>query len=148
MNWQKLYNPIMIALLRSPLHGFVSSSIMLITFTGRKSGRTYTTPVNYLRDGDTLLLSSSRERVWWKNLRGGAPVTVRVQGQDMKGMGEAFTDNETVTEGLLTLLQQIPIYQKVFKIELTPNGQPVDAERFSQSAQTYAIIRITNLEAV
>ena len=46
MRWRKLYNPFVGALLRSPLHGFMSNSTMLLTYTGRKSGKTYTTPVS------------------------------------------------------------------------------------------------------
>src|SRR5262249_17743027 len=41
-------NPVIRALLRSPVHGLMSKSLMLITFTGRKSGRRYTTPVRYV----------------------------------------------------------------------------------------------------
>ena len=51
MQLQKLYNPLVLLLLRSPLRVAMSNSTMLLTFTGRKSGRTYTTPVNYVRDG-------------------------------------------------------------------------------------------------
>ena len=72
MNWQKLYNPIVILLLHSPLHSLMDKSTILITFTGRKSGKTYTIPVSYVRDGDTLMMISQREHSWWKNLRGGA----------------------------------------------------------------------------
>ena len=43
------FNPMITWLLRSPLHGLVSKSIMLITYKGRKSSKEYTTPVNYLR---------------------------------------------------------------------------------------------------
>src|SRR5215213_1728507 len=80
MPWQTLYNPLVNALLRSSLHGFMGRSTLLFTYTGRKSGKAYTTPVNYLRDGDTLLVVSSCEHIWWKNLRAGAPVAVRVRG--------------------------------------------------------------------
>ena len=59
MRLQKLYNPIVAAILRSPLHAAMSNSTMLLTFSGRKSGRTYTTPVNYVRDGDELLVVGS-----------------------------------------------------------------------------------------
>ena len=69
MNWQKLYNPIIILLLCSPLHSLIDKSMMLITLTGRKSGKKYTFPVSYVRDGDTLLMISQREHTWWKNLR-------------------------------------------------------------------------------
>ena len=36
-----LLNHFMSAVLRSPLHPMASRSVMLITFTGRKSGKTY-----------------------------------------------------------------------------------------------------------
>jgi deazaflavin-dependent oxidoreductase (nitroreductase family) len=76
-------------LLRSPLHGLGSGSFMLVTFSGRRSGRVYTIPVNYVRDGDVLLVVSYRHRTWWRNLRRGAPVTVRVKGEDLTCVGEA-----------------------------------------------------------
>jgi len=76
LNFSKIYNPMMKALLRSPLHGMVSNGIMLITFHGRKSGKVHSTPVNYLREGNNITVFSRRDRVWWRNLRGGAEVTV------------------------------------------------------------------------
>lgn len=60
------FNPMMKWLIASPLHIFVSKNMMLITYTGRKSGVTYTTPVNYLREGNTLYVTSWRERTWWR----------------------------------------------------------------------------------
>lgn len=81
----RLVNSMTKALLKSPLHGILSGGVMLITFTGRKSGKTYTTPVEYQRDGDTVIFFTQKERVWWKNLRGGAPVTLRLRGKDLTG---------------------------------------------------------------
>ena len=43
----------------------MSKRPVLLTYTGRMSGKAYTTPVNYLRDGDTLLVVSSCEHIWW-----------------------------------------------------------------------------------
>ncbi len=40
-------NPLMRALLRSPFHGLLSGMLMLLSYTGRKSGRTYTIPIGY-----------------------------------------------------------------------------------------------------
>ena len=90
MQLQKLYNPLVLLLLRSPLHAAMSNSTMLLTFTGHKSGRTYTTPVNYVREGDELLVVGARGHSWWKNLRGDAVVSVRVRGREMRGEAEAF----------------------------------------------------------
>jgi deazaflavin-dependent oxidoreductase (nitroreductase family) len=128
-------------LLRSPLHGLISNSFMLITFTGRKSGQTYTTPVNYVRDGDDLLVTSYRQRTWWRNLRGGAPVTVRVQGRDLEGVGEAITDDEGVAANLLAFLQKVPNRAKYFRVGLDANGQP-NPEDVARSAQDRVVVRI------
>jgi hypothetical protein len=40
------------------------SGILLITVTGRKSRRAISTPVNYARDGETLLVISKTDRTW------------------------------------------------------------------------------------
>lgn len=58
------YNSIMKWILRSPLHGLINKSIMLITYTGRKSGKVYTIPVNYVRHGGLLSVTSYRHRTW------------------------------------------------------------------------------------
>src|SRR4028118_1236877 len=47
--------------------------------TGRKTGKQYTIPISYIQDGD--LLTCYTASVWWKNVRGGAPVTVVLRGQ-------------------------------------------------------------------
>jgi deazaflavin-dependent oxidoreductase (nitroreductase family) len=107
VRWQRLYNPLVSGLLRSPLHGLMSSSTLLISYTGRRSGRPYTTTVNYVWDGDTLLAVSPRGHVWWRNLRGEAPVGVRVAGRDLRGLGRAFEDEKAVQDGgLLTVLRK------------------------------------------
>lgn len=83
-------------LLRSPLHFLVSGRVMLITFVGRKSGSVYTTPVEYCRDNERIVFFIKRERVWWKNLRGGAPVTVRIAGRDLNGQAQVITDADVI----------------------------------------------------
>lgn len=72
-------NPLMAFLLRSPLHGLVSDSLMLIRFTGRRSAREYTTPVGYHRFGDGLVVFTHSD--WWRNLRGGASVSLLLRGE-------------------------------------------------------------------
>jgi hypothetical protein len=86
----------MAALLRSPLHGLVSDSLMLITFTGRRSGDEYTTPVGYwVMDGTVIVTTHSP---WWRNLRGGRPVTLRLRGERRDGIATPHSDPETVAE--------------------------------------------------
>jgi hypothetical protein len=73
-------NPIMKFLLRSPVHGLWSDSLMLITFTGRKSGRRFTTPVRYIKTGETVRCFTAAENQWWRNLRTGARVELLIKG--------------------------------------------------------------------
>jgi deazaflavin-dependent oxidoreductase (nitroreductase family) len=148
MNWQKLYNPFVIWLLRSPLHNLMDKSTILITITGRKSGKNYTIPVSFIRDGDTLLVISQKEHTWWKNLRGGTQVTLLMQGHTLKARGETFTDTETVANKLLKFLQQFPRYQKLIHVKLDANGQPENPEAFNRLAQDMIIVQMRELVEV
>ncbi len=147
LNWQKLYNPFVIFLLRSPLHGLVGKNMMLITVTGRKSGKRYTIPVSSIRDGEILLVISLKDRTWWKNLQGGAQITVSLQGHAWKGRGEAFTDAETVAKTLLLILQRVPGYQRLYHLKLDATGQPEHPEDLTRLAQDRVIVRVRELSA-
>ncbi len=144
MRLQRLYNPLVVRLLRSPLHGAMSKSILLLTYTGRKSGRIYTTPVNYVRDGDDLLAVGSREHSWWKNLRGGAAVTARVRGRDFEGEGDVF-EGEAAEDGLLTVLRVVPAYRRYWKVELYADGRPKDPEALARVARENIVVRVKGL---
>src|SRR5215218_8339765 len=43
----RIVNPALKAILRSPIHGLASGRLALITYTGRRSGREYTLPCFY-----------------------------------------------------------------------------------------------------
>jgi hypothetical protein len=135
------YNPIMIWLLRSPLHGLISKSFMLITYTGRKSGRAYIIPVNYVQNGSELTVTSYRQRTWWRNLREGAPLSVRLQGRDIQAIGEVIEDDEGVVAALTAYLQNAPGSAKYFQVGLDAAGRPKRAG-ILQAARDRVMIRI------
>lgn len=132
-------------LLRSPLHRLVSESTLLITVRGRKSGRTYTTPVNYVRDGDKLLVVSRPERTWWRNLRDGAPVIVRLKGQVFAARGEVLDEPAERNAAFLTMLQRAPRYRRYLGIHLTEGGEPDDPEAFESVASQQVVVRLSQL---
>lgn len=73
-------NALMRAVLGSRLPDPTRGRIALLSFTGRKTGRRYRTPVGvHDLDGTLVTLTSSG---WRKNFRGGAPVTLRRGGTD------------------------------------------------------------------
>ena len=122
------YNPLIVFLLRSPLHGMLSQNMMLVTVTGKKSGKRLTIPVNYLCKGGEFFTVSWRNRTWWRNLRGSAPAILRVKGQALQSVGEAITDDVSVTAELARYLGQMPHYAKYFRVALDTAGKPNPAE--------------------
>ena len=52
----RYFNPVARLLLATPFHSLMSGRLMLLSFTGRKTGRLYTRPVSYVRVGDSLLV--------------------------------------------------------------------------------------------
>jgi deazaflavin-dependent oxidoreductase (nitroreductase family) len=138
------FNPIIEWLLRSPFHSFVSKNMMLITYIGRKSGKKYTTPVNYLnmvQDGDQFLATTSiRERTWWRNLRDRKPFTVRLQGKDYSAASDVIEDEQGVIENLAAYFQQWPDGAKYFEVGIDSEGQP-KIEDLSRVAKTRVFIK-------
>lgn len=94
--FNKLQNPFMKRLLRSPFHIFVSNMYMLITFTGRKSGTIYTTPVQYKHEGNRVYVVTSLGYTWWKNLRGGANVKLVIRGKSYAGYATTTEDTAQI----------------------------------------------------
>jgi len=135
------YNPMMIWLLKSPLHGMISRGVMLVTVTGCKSGRTISIPTNYLRDGNTLCVISWRERTWWKNLRGGANVRVLLANRSVEGRGQVIEEEKAVAQSLFDYYRKIPQYAKYVKIGLDAAELPIFAD-CERAAQKMVMIRI------
>jgi hypothetical protein len=96
--FNRVGNPGIRLLLQSPLHGLASRQLALITVTGRRSGREYTFPVGFRRDGDVVKVPVGwpQRKRWWRNLRGeGAPVRLRIRGRDHAGHAVARGDERS-----------------------------------------------------
>jgi hypothetical protein len=75
----KMANPLVRMLLGSPLHGVLDDSLLVLHLTGRKTGRQYDIPVNYLdMEGKLTVVTVAGWRV---NLRGGGDVEVTLRGR-------------------------------------------------------------------
>jgi len=108
--------------LRTPLHIFMGKT-MLITVTGRKTGKKYTTPVGYYRVEDTLWVLSSRDRTWWRNVQYGANVEMRLHGKDARGFAETIIEEDAVVSQLGEYLKHVPMAAKPMGVRMD-NGEP------------------------
>ena len=89
-----LANVLATTILRSRWHSMRSDRLLLLTFTGRKSGKEFTTPMRYVQEGNTLRLKVLVKYPWWKNLREQATVRVLLRGQMRTGTAEVFPEKD------------------------------------------------------
>jgi len=123
-------NDFMSWVLRSPLHGMLSNGMMLITVTGRKTGKQYTTPVEYFREDGNLWVMTSRDRTWWRNLKGGAKVSLLLKRKPVTARAELDLDERVVEARMYEYIKHMPRAAKPLGIHIeNGNAKPEDIAR-------------------
>ena len=93
-----LFNAPIAAIAASPRFGArLRRSVTLITYTGRRSGRTFNIPVAYRRRGDELEIAANLPdaKTWWRNFVGdGAPISLTLDGAEHTGHAVAHRDDK------------------------------------------------------
>ena len=135
------FNPIVTWLLRSPIHSLVSKGTMLLTVTGSRSGRLYSTPINYLREENRLWVISWRDRTWWRNLRGGAPMQVLLAGEELEGQGLVIEEVGRTAKSLSEYIRKAPQMARYFNVKVDKKGQPKE-EDCAEAAEKMVMVRI------
>jgi hypothetical protein len=92
-----LLNAPVAAIAASPRLGrILGRNITMISYTGRRSGRSFTIPVAYRRRGDEIEIAANMPdaKTWWRNFLGnGAPLTLLLDGTERAGHGVAHRDD-------------------------------------------------------
>ena len=116
--------------LRSPFHGMLSDGKMLLTVRGRRTGRLFTTPVGYYCEGDSLWVITSRDRIWWRNLQGGADVQLLLKRKLVNARAETELDDSAVEARMYEYLRRVPMAAKSLGIRIeNGNANPEDIAR-------------------
>jgi len=116
-------NIVVRALLTSPFHSLMSGSVLLISYTGRKSGRGYTTPVRYVRTDTGIRCFTSEEVQWWRNVRANPRVTLRVRGVSRQYRASILEGDPTaIRQHLIDYLAIFPQDAAYHEIHLDPDG--------------------------
>jgi hypothetical protein len=91
---RRFANPVVKWILRSPAHRLLSSHLLLISVTGRRSGRVYEIPVAYQERGESLTIDvgTPDRKQWWRNFLNRSPTRVSLRGAERAGMAVAMTD--------------------------------------------------------
>jgi deazaflavin-dependent oxidoreductase (nitroreductase family) len=117
----KITNPIVRLILLSPLYRLLSSSLLLISYRGRKSGKEYTLPVQYAQTENCIYIlpGMPEQKTWWRNLKGDTQVRVTLAGQTVAANGrllEQESEEETIVKSLDLYLQHFPALAKSLKV--------------------------------
>lgn len=146
--WASRMNPLVAALLRSPLHFLLSPGLVLLTVTGRRSGRRYAIPVGYQRDDDEIvvMVSKAKSKQWWRNYYEPAPVSLRLRGRERAGYAELVAPgSEEFRVWTERTLRRMPWMRRVFRVDFDPQTG-LRTDQLDDLGEEIAIVRI-RLEA-
>lgn len=84
------------------------------------SGKPFSTPVSFMRDNNVVLLLSSQNTNWWRNLRGGGvAVDMEIRGEYLPGTAEVMEgDSEALRSCLRKFLHAVPRDAIVYGLKL------------------------------
>jgi len=122
-------NPVIVAVLRSPLHGLLSANLLVLGYTGRRTGRRYRLPLSYVeRDGRLYLCT--RTAFWWLNLRSRGPVELRLRGRDVVATPSVLDPSSPeALDGLRAFLtRNSGTGELLYNVARGPDGRPVEAD--------------------
>ena len=126
-----LVNPGIVRLLGSRLHFVLSSGTLVLTVTGKKSGKAYDVPLNWIPSGygGLTVFTGKGWSGWWRNVGvEETPVSVMLRGQKLPATARRVGDPETVERGLRAFLTRFPSNAKPFGVALGPGGLPDEAD--------------------
>lgn len=96
------------------IQSMVGQGVALLTFTGHKTARSYTIPVSYYREGNTVTIVTKRVRNWWRNFQDPADVELRLAGRVFSGTARIKTDAEDALDFMTDYLAKRPIDAKAY----------------------------------
>ena len=137
-------NPALRGVLRSPFHWLASSGLVLITVTGRRSGRRYAIPVGYQQEGDCLIVmvSHADTKQWWRNYREPGDVDVHLRGQPRKGRAAVVPPaSAEFEEHVEATLRRLPLLDRQFGVRFDKRAG-VTEEQLDHLRETCAVVRI------
>lgn len=123
----------------------LSGQLIIITYTGKKSGMKHTLPVRYAKSDDKLIVVTGyhRHKKWWRNLRRESAINVRYRGKWIEASAMAYEGDLAVIASLLpAYLRRFPASARIRGLTLDPSGNVEDAERLREAAKKIVMVII------
>ena len=104
--------------------GPVKDVLMLVTTTGRRTGKQHTTPIGYVHDGDTILsFTIGGVSNWYKNMLKQPRATLTIKGKRLVATARSIEGDENILAVLRVYQQRRPQDMKRF-FGVDPGGSP------------------------
>jgi len=127
-------------MLRLPIKP-MQERLMLLSYTGRRSGRRFTLPLSFVEDADGSLLVPGGGG-WKRNLLPGRPVTIRLRGRRRAATPEVIRDLDEIGRLLPRLVSGNPRAEGFIGVPIGSGGRP-DRERLERAVEDgFTIVRL------
>lgn len=140
----RLANPAVRTLLRSPLHGLLDPSVLLLHVTGRKTGRVYAIPVSFTDiDGRLIIVTVAR---WRLNLRNDTHVEVTWHGRRRRMYAVLDEDPASVAVSYRQIIDRLGWPKAAHTLGISvPGGTPPSLLDLKEAASDYhwSVIKLT-----
>jgi deazaflavin-dependent oxidoreductase (nitroreductase family) len=141
----RVTNPFVRFVLNSPLHSMLSGRLILITYTGKKSGKKHSLPVQYAESHDELIVIAGyhQHKKWWRNLLQQQTINICYRGKWYEASAKAFDgDIDAITPLLPDYLRRFPASARIRGLALDSSGNVEDQAKLSEEAKKVVMIRI------
>ena len=124
-------NAVVRGLLRSPAHRVLSGSVLLLAYTGRRSGVHRELPAMYAVLGNRFVVVAGQPdtKTWWRNFVGDVrPVTATVAGRHhscrARLLESSTAEHRLAVDAYRERYPRVPVEDATPVLVLTPDSQP------------------------
>jgi hypothetical protein len=109
----RVANPVLRRLLRTPVGRGLGRSLAIVRYTGHRTGTPHELVCQYVRDGERvwILVGQADRKTWWRNLRAPAPVDLWLAGRRVRAAAVAVVGSEDPLEcgrGIASYSTRVP----------------------------------------
>jgi hypothetical protein len=126
-----IVNPVVRGLLHSPAHRLLSGSVLLLGYTGRRSGARRELPAMYALLGNLFVVVAGQPdtKTWWRNFAGDVrPVTVTMAGRQNNCRARLLeprtAEYQLAVDAYRERYPRVPVEDAAPVLVLTPDHQP------------------------
>ena len=127
------------------MHRLASTGLVLLTITGRRSGRRYSIPVGYQRFGEQLviLVSHADTKQWWRNYLEPARVELFLRGREVAGEAAVVEPgSQEFREQVEASFRRMPWLGRQFGIRFDKRTG-LDAAQLAHLRRSCAVVQVS-----